>query len=221
MNQLRTLLFVAFSLIAFLPTSSASAHYPILGNEATTVIPNLSTSYAFYRDLKTGEVDVYTFEGKAGQQLHAGMQIPAVKGLENYAVTMVLFGPGLPEADHDQLPPEHPEDLGDLIFLPKVTDDFFEPFTQTNYWGRQDIDMLLPETGPYYLIVWNPESQPGKYVLDTGRAEVFELADLFRFPVWWVQVQLFFGRGPYLLSGTAGLLAVIGAVIYRVRKRRS
>lgn len=214
----RLLIFIVIALVVFIPASSASAHHPMWGDEDTTVVDNLTTSFAFYRNLPADKVHVYTFIGKQGQNLHAGINIPAVKGLENYSVTMALFGPSLPQAAQEQLPPEHPEDLGALIFPSKVSADFFESFTQTRYWGRQSIEMTLPADGEYYLVIWQPEGLAGKYVMDSGYDEVFGFGDLFLFPIWWVQVHVFFGQGAYLLAGAAVILGFISFTIIKRRK---
>ncbi|RPI29218.1 MAG: hypothetical protein EHM70_15915 [Chloroflexota bacterium] len=191
---------------------SAAAHRPSFGDQQElTEIENIDISNAFYRQLGSpSQVDAYVFDAQAGERLHAGINIPALTGLEEYQVSVALFGPGLPEAGHDVLPEVHPEDLGALVFSPAVSEDFFEPFTQTRYWGRQQIDMDLPETGTYYLLVWSSEGKSGKYVLDVGEAEVFGPADLLRFPVWWLQARLYFGQGPVL--ALAGMLLLITAV---------
>jgi hypothetical protein len=213
----RLLILAILALLTLIPFSSASAHHPMWGDEDVTAIDNLTTSFAFYRNLPAEKVHVYTIIGKQGQNLHTGINIPAVKGLEDYSVTMALFGPTLPEADHDRLPPEHPENLGALIFPSEVSANFFEPFTQTLYWGRQSIEMTLPADGEYYLVIWQPEGLAGKYVMDSGHAEVFGFGDLFLFPIWWVKVHLFFGHGAYLFAGAA---AILGFIIFRIFKRR-
>jgi hypothetical protein len=114
------LIFIAITLIAAVlafPTA-AYAHRPVWGEDVgVTKIENLSTSFAFYREFKTEKVHAYSFEGKTGQSLHAGIQIPAIKGLEAYSVSMAILGPGFPEVDEALLPPNHPENLGALIFL--------------------------------------------------------------------------------------------------------
>jgi len=205
---------------SLIPVSSVYAHHPIWSDEDITPIDNLTTSFAFYRDLPANKVHVYNFEGKQGQKLNAGINIPAVKGLETYSVSMALLGPSLPEADHDQLPPEHPENLGALLVPNEISTDFYEPFTQTLYWGRQSLEMTLPAEGEYYLIVWQGEGTAGKYVLDSGRAEAFGLGDLFRFPSWWVRVHFFFGHGPYLLAGAAVILGFTLFTIIKPRKTK-
>ncbi|MGD8404071.1 MAG: hypothetical protein PVJ21_10445 [Anaerolineales bacterium] len=218
MKQIIIILLIAMLLIPF---SSAFAHRPVWGEQYSPIeIPNLSTSFAVYRNLAHDQVDVYTFEAEIGQELHAGIQIPAINGLQDYGVTVALFGPGLLEADPNTLPPNHPEDLGAIVFSSVVTDNFFEPFTQTNYWGRQEINLNLPGDGTYYLLVWQPDGQSGKYVLDTGRAEVFKPGDVFRFPVWWVRVHIFFGHGPWLALGAILILFVVGLLVLRKRGPR-
>jgi hypothetical protein len=205
-------------LLAF--PSSASAHRPVWGeDQGITPIDSLSTSFAFYRELEADQIHVFSFEGKKGQTLHAGIQIPAIAGFENYAVSMAIFGPSFPKPKETQLPPNHPEDLGALIFPTQIGSDFFEPFTQTRYWGRQKADLILPADGEYYIVVWNPEGKPGKYVMDSGSAEVFSPRDLFLFPIWWMRVHIFFGHGAQLALAGSGIIAVIAGLF--IRRQRS
>jgi hypothetical protein len=122
--------------------------------------------------------------------------------------------------EHDALPADHPEGLGGLVFLSQVSEDFYEPFTQTNYWGRQRVEMNLPESGTYYLLVWNPDGETGKYVMDVGREEVFGPADLFRFPIWWVRVHAFFGHTSYMISVGLLMVSLLATIVLRRRMRR-
>ncbi len=212
---------VGFLLLALAaPSVTAFAHKPIWGEEDGIIeIPDLVTSYAFYRDLPSGKVDAYYFAGKAGQEFNFGIQIPDLESLQHYEVAVGLFGPGLPKVDESQLPPDHPEDLGALIFPSTITEDFFEAFTQTNYLGRQKITTALPADGDYYLLVWHPENLEGKYVLDSGRAENFTPGDLFLFPIWWIQVRVYFGQGPMLLA-IASVILLAGVVIFLRRRKK-
>lgn len=219
MKTIKHTIFILTIFVLLIPLSSAAAHRPLWGEQYGPIeIPNLHTSFAIYRDLAVDQIDVYTFEANAKQELHAGIQIPAVDGLKDYGVSAALFGPGLPEANLASLPPDHPENLGALVFPSSVSADFFEPFTQTRYWGRQEIDLSLPADGMYYLLIWQPEGRPGKYVLDTGRAEVFEPADLFRFPIWWLRVHIFFGHGSAL--SLLGALILFAGTLLVIRKSR-
>jgi hypothetical protein len=209
------LIVVGGLIVALVTAPGASAHRPLWdGNGAgVTEIPNLTTSFAIYRDLESsGEVDFYAFEAEAGDELYAGINVPALRELESYGVSIALVGPGLPEVEYDVLPAEHPEGLGALIFPSVAGEDFYE--------GRQQIEMDLPESGTYYLLAWNPDGETGKYVMDVGREEVFGPADLFRFPIWWVRVHTFFGHTPYMISAGVLMVGVIAVSVLRRRAHR-
>ena len=82
------------------------------------------------------------------------------------------------------------------------------------------MEINLPEPGKYYLVVWQPNGNSGKYVLDIGTEEVFGIGDIFSFPIWWVKVHLFFEHGR-MLGLIAGALAVsLGLLIFLPRRLR-
>ena len=215
--QLRFVLALLALLLWAAPT--ASAHRPDWGEASgVTEIADIVNSVAFYRDL-TGadDVDAYVFTARAGDRLHAGINTPVVQGLEDYGASVALFGPGLPTADYAALPPGSPADLGAAVFPTRPGADFFEPFTQTNYWGRQRLEVDLLMAGTYYLVVWHPAGAAGKYVLDVGTAEVFGPGDLFQFPIWWLRVHAYFGHLNYLAAALVLLGALAGVVYLRRR----
>jgi len=241
MRYIGRLVLIAVLLGTLIAVPDVHAHRPESGSvEGITQIPDPSTSYAYYRELDVSEpVHVYRFEAQAGQFFHAGINIPQIKGLEDFGVTLALLGPGLPlitqdafqltiaeaYADHvTQSPGSLVADLGlgangGLVLASETSADFYEPFTQTRYWGRQTAELNLPESGVYHLLVWNPEGKVGKYVLDTGTQEVFGPTDLFRFPVWWMSTRVFFEQTPQLVGALMVILAgVVGLVVYRRRR---
>jgi LPXTG-motif cell wall-anchored protein len=218
----KRLALILIALLMLLPAMEAAAHKPLWGDGDLIEIPNLTTSFAAYRQLETADqVDTFLMETEGGETVRGSITIPQIEGLEGYGVRVAIFGPGLPEPDEEQLPADHPEDVGALVFPSRVSEDFFEPFTQTNYWGRQAFEVTLPEPGAYYLLVWQPEGEPGKYVLATGRAEQFAPTDFFRFPVWWVRVHIFFEHTGYLVLGGALLVGLsAGLLLWRRRQQQ-
>ena len=219
----RLALSLSLLLILLAVATPVHAHRPMWGDSLGPVeIEDVSVSYAFYQKLNADEIDVFYFEGRKGENLHAGIQIPDIAAYQNYSVNIALFGPGLPmPEDETQLPPEHPEDLGGLTLTSQVTENYFEPFTQTNYLGRQALDMTLPADGQYYIIVWHPQGEAGKYVMDIGRKEQFGILDMFAFPIWWIRVHWYFEH--YLLVGilAAALLTVLSWILYSQVRRSS
>ncbi len=236
---MRKTILLLTTLLLLATTRSALAHRPGQGNGGgITVIPDPSTSFAYYRELATDDVvHVYRFEAEAGQFLHAGINIPQLEGLEDYGVSLALLGPGMPALDPADLPyfdprtraggpmilPAWAQDIGLAGLTGIVADDvqgepFFEPFTQTNYWGRQTLELDLPASGSYVLLVWNPDHETGKYVMDTGTQEVFGPVDLLRFPGWWLDTRIYFEQGPALAAIFAAFAAVGLLLIAAFRK---
>ncbi len=244
MNQMRQLIAATVLIAALAVVPDAYAHRPEPGSkDGVTVIPNPTTSYAYYREiLEPMHVHVYQFDAEAGQFFHAGINIPQITGLEDFGVTLALLGPGLPsiaeEQPHSHDPDDDPDhhavpsgavqvpvadleiDAGTGLVAESVTsEEFYEPFTQTHYWGRQIVEMNLPQSGTYYILIWNPEGHTGKYVLDTGTEEVFGPTDLLRFPIWWLNTRVYFEQTPQLVGVLMIVLTgAIGLIVYR-RKR--
>jgi len=236
---MRRMTMLAVTLLLLLVTAqSGLAHRPENGNpEGVTIIPDPTTSYAYYRQLSGSDtVHVYQFEGQAGTFFHAGINIPQLDRLADYGVSLALLGPGLPPLAPAKLPFQQ---ISARMGMPTLLPDwartasqptlsgirvdstpgeaFFEPFTQTRYWGRQELELDLPQDGSYTLLIWHEGGQPGKYVLDTGTQEVFGPGDLLQFPLWWFNTRTYFEQGPFLTTIAAAIttLALAGLVSAR------
>lgn len=133
--------------------------------------PSIST--AVYATLETAnDVDYYTFNGTKGETVFLSITIPQIAGQENFAPTMALIGPGLPYAD---LPDRvlNPGDYGAIILAPPANaTSFFEPFSRTSYWTRQEQNVTLPENSGYLVAVWDEKGEVGRYVFVIGNKEV-------------------------------------------------
>ena len=224
----RLLFYLLAILVAalFLP-SAVMAHKPLFaerdisGYETALEIPSPTVSYAAYGELKTPQqADVYKVTLDKETPFYARLNIPKRPGLERFAPAFVLFGPELPTSNE---PPNYPlplpEGLGRAIFLPEgKADTFFEPFTQTTLLQRQYVSRSLPP-GTYYLAVYSPENQTGKYVLATGTVDQFGLRDWLSFPATWLKVRLWYDAGQTWLILT-GLLAALALLVYTLRNKK-
>lgn len=135
--------------------------------------PTVST--AVYATLDSpSDVDVFAFDGRAGQEVYLSIVIPQIPGQEEFAPTMALIGRGLPEG-RDGWPAtvSWAEGEGAEVIPPPegAPSTFFEPFTRTSYWERQERTVLLPADGSYRVVVWHPRGGVGRYVFTVGRAE--------------------------------------------------
>ncbi len=213
-------------------TAPAAAHRP-QGSASSGIaeVPNLSTSYAFYERIAGEEVDVYVADGHTGDDLFVGITIPQIDGLEDFGVTLGVVAPGLDPAHLDRIPDvgiDWPAGAGAIVARDRLdatfTDDgdFFEPFTQTRYWERQRIERALPADGPVYFVVWQPDrSVEGRYVLDSGREEVFGPADALRGIGWWFEVNAYFGHWVRIGAALGVIAGLIAVGIGLIRRRNA
>jgi len=156
----------------------ALAHRPYfeeedIGPDEPWPVDDPTISTAIYATLESAtDVDYFTFEGQAGQVILLALTIPQIEGQADFAPTLALMGPGLPKAD---LPDRvvRPDDAGALEIAPPPgpAPTFFEPFSRTSYWDRQEERVTLPSAGPYVVAVWHPEGQVGRYVFVVGDKE--------------------------------------------------
>lgn len=81
---------------------------------------------------------------------------------------------------------------------PKKSEEFYDPFTQTTYWKRQEIKTNLQQIGTYYVVVFTDDQHQenyveGKFSLAIGQLEDFSFLDYMTIlPYSWVKVKLFF-----------------------------
>ena len=132
--------------------------------------PTIST--AVYATLEMpNDVDYYSLNGSKGQPILLSITIPQIAGQENFTPTMALLGPGLSSGN---LPKQvtAQTNTGVLILPPANATPFFEPFSRTSYWTRQEQYITLPDNGNYMVAVWDENGQVGRYVFVIGDKEV-------------------------------------------------
>lgn len=164
------------------------AHQPYFEDVDTTAetpwsLPEPTVSVALYFTLTSAtDVDYVTFPGRAGQTILVGMVIPQIEGQERFTPQVALLGPGL--TGDGQLPAQViiPPDSGAYRLAP-VTGEapiFFEPFSRTRYYQRQEERITLPADGHYRVAIWHDGGEVGRYTLVVGDREVFGGDPAFR-----------------------------------------
>ena len=131
--------------------------------------PTVST--ALYATLdRCDNVDYVTFTGKKGQSILVGVTIPQIDGQDEFAPTVAVMGPGLPKTS---LPAQvtAPRRAGAVVLepTPSPAPTFFEPFSRTSYWERQEERVTLPADGRYVVAVWDEDGATAAYTLVVGR----------------------------------------------------
>lgn len=213
---------ITIMIMLVLLTSSfeiANGHKPLKvvdsNNDFSTAkeIPNHKISWGIYEELSgSNDVHYYKFAADKGDRLYAQISIPKLEKLTKFVPSIALVGSNVTagnlEAGYSVR--EYAHDIGDLPFaIPPgmraiVVDyngqtpssEFYEPFTQTSYWERQEIVInSLPSVGTYYLVVFDRSlmEDAAKYTLAVGEIEDFSLLDFFTIiPSAWLDTKFFF-----------------------------
>ena len=175
--KIRIALTLALALAA-ITVVPALAHRPYfedkdISSDAPWQVDDPTISTAIYGTLESADdVDYYTFEGIKGQAILLELTIPQIEGQTEFAPNMALMGPGLPS---DELPKGviRPEEAGVLVIPPPSgpAPTFYEPFSRTSYWERQEQRISLPADGRFVVAVWHPDGQLGRYTFVIGDKE--------------------------------------------------
>ncbi|NWK06037.1 hypothetical protein HX827_01680 [Marine Group I thaumarchaeote] len=234
----KTLLIFLGVLFLFFNVNEAFGHQLIFSDGMNTkidnslYIPDPQISWAMYGEVKNN-VLFYKFDADQKEPLYASIVIPALEGLEEFHPSLAIISErqniGLISLQVDEnntdLPFELPEKFSAIVF--DYYDNFpgrvfYEPFTQVNYWERQEIRIHHINPGTYYLAVFNT-SENGKFTLAVGEIEDFRNANFFdSFVRAWFETKIFFED--YLTAFvaiviTAAIFSGIGYGIFRAVKR--
>jgi len=194
------------------------------------VIADPTVSTAVYATMESPtDVDYFAFEGRVGQSILLQITIPQIEGQEEFAPTMALMGPGLPVSEvHEGV--VLPSDAGALLLPPPAgpAATFFEPFSRTSYWERQEQRVRLSADGEYVVAVWHEGGEVGRYVFVVGDKE--QLGGDLTFPIkmssYWTPVGSESGAAQaFPLAHVAVPCGVLGAAIavvvwFLLRRRR-
>ena len=200
--------------------------------ENALYIPDPQISWAMYGELENN-VLFYKFEIDQQAPLYTSVVIPALNGLENFSpslaiitqqqnIAMISSHTGEKNTD---VPFALPDGYQAIVFDydGKSTDNvFYEPFTQVNYWERQEIRTESINPGTYYLAVFDT-TENGKFTLAVGEIEDFSKANFFdSFVRAWFETKIFFND--YLTAVVSIIIVIIvfsgiGYGIFRVIRR--
>ena len=166
-------------------------------------IPDPIVSWAMYEEL-SNNVLYYKFDAKKGDKLFSNIVIPKLDGLEDFSPSLVFIAPSfavnliteLKVLDStESFPFPIPDGYDAIVFdydgvLPSK--EFYEPFGQITYWERQEINLVVPVDGTYYLAVYDSSGDYGKLALAIGYVEDFSATDFMTvLPYAWFESRYF------------------------------
>jgi hypothetical protein len=209
-----------------------------------TDIPNHKISWGIYEELSgSNDVHYYKFAADQGDRLYSQLSIPKLEKFSTFVPSIALVGNDVSAVNLEgrYSVQEYAHDVGDLPFAippgmraivvdyngPIPSSEFYEPFTQTSYWERQEIVInSLPSVGTYYLVVYDRSivQEAGKYTLAVGEIEDFSPLDFFTIiPSAWLDSKFFFEDyvSPTIaISLLVALPALITILLVKRLKRR-
>ncbi len=218
------------SLIVLFNFSPADAHKPIQSDgtnltfENALQIPDHKISWVIYEELDVFQTKFYTFDAKKGDSFYASIVIPKLDPLVAYKPSLALGGEGIQIQNIHNIDAELPSG-GIVVYdydgiIPSK--EFYEPFGQTTYWDRQEIQISIPEDGTYYIMVFDSQGFAGKYSLAVGTIEDFSMGDFFTvLPSAWFETKLFYGDYVSLLIFFSILIGIPILIVLRVIGKKS
>lgn len=218
LNMFTTFLFILALSLLF---SQVWAHTPLSPSDeihtlATAYeVPNPTKSWTLYRELHhEGEAEYYKLHLNAGERLRISLYTKETP--ENFAPNLIIMAENL--AQPDDLPSyiEKPEGYGATIFKPSTPENReYEPFTPTSYYYLIDVDESISEHGDYYVVVFEPNMEEGKYGIAIGYKEEFTISEWLLIPFDVIGIHEWEGQSligilaPLLLTLVFGLAILI------------
>ena len=144
--------------------------------------------------------------------LSLSIGVPVIDRFQSFRPALAVLGPGLPAVSL-RLPV--PQGYGaEVLITDAVTNPpvFHEPLTGTDSWTLRDDRLTLGAAGRYYIVLFSPRGERGKFWAAIGERETFNLTDFLNLPSVVREVRAFHevpGRPAWL--DTAGWI-VFGAV---------
>lgn len=187
--------------------------------QSALAIPDPKISWAIYQSLNSENPALYyKFDAKKGDDLYVQLSIPQLQGLHDFNPKLALIGPGVSESmvtearrasvsANPSLVSPAGDDSSIITFSYSSSNNnpapnesqttFYEPFTQTSYFQKQEFRAGLPQDGRYYLVVYvgGPQELKGssKFTLAVGEIEDFQPLDyVTTLPLAWLKTKLFF-----------------------------
>ena len=180
-------------------------------------IPDHKISWAIYDDLNANQAKFYSFDAQSGDLFYASIVIPKINSLENYSPTLMLLTPSEYENMSNQFTQQKFLYEGNF-----PSPEFYEPFGQVTYWERQEVNLVLPVSGTYVIVVIDEKNQSGKYSLAVGTIEDFSGGDIFLIlPKAWVDTKLFVGDYVSLAISSMFIITLFVILIVLVLRKKS
>jgi hypothetical protein len=214
--------FLAIMVFLFTFVQTATAHVPVAGEPGETLntaleIKNPLKSWVLYHEIhEAGEPHYYTFRMEAGNQLRLILNLPAELEASTFRPILVLIGPGIINSTPAPNYLEIPDDYGYITYDEHTAHPVYEGFTPSAFFEVLNIDTTVPETGTYYLAIYDM-TEAERYALAIGFQEVFTLDEWILVPINVIAIHLWEGQNIFVILSPWIITLVLGIIFYSRR----
>lgn len=178
-------------------------------------VPNPTKSWTLYRELHhEGEAEYYQLNLNAGERLRISLYTKELEG--DFFPQLIVMGEDLAVPADFPSSIEKPEGYGAILFDSTIPENReYEPFTPTSYYYLIDVDIPITEIGEYYVAVFEPNLEEGKYGLAIGYKEEYTLSEWVMIPFDVISIHEWEGQSligilaPLFLSLVVGLFVLV------------
>ena len=216
-NNFLILIFLLISISVIV--SLVAAHTPLNPSEeihsldTAFEIPNPTKSWTLYRELHhEGEAEYFKLHLNSGERLRANLYIKEIK--ENFSPNLIIIGENLQDADLLPVFIEIPEGFGANLIESLTPEKLeYEPFTPASYYYLIDVDETIVDEGDFYLVIYEPNLEEGKYGIAIGYKEEFTLSEWLLIPFDVIGIHQWEGQSLLLILAPLLFSLVFGFVL--------
>jgi hypothetical protein len=215
----RLFLFLIIIIFSFKLVKSTIAHVPVAGEPGETLdtaleIENPLKSLVLYDELyEAGEPHYYTFHMEAGNRLRLILNLPAELQASTFRPILVLIGPSITNSTPAPNYLEIPTGSGYIIYDEHTLQTVYEGFTPSAFFEVLNIDTTVPETGTYYLAIYDI-TETERYALAIGFQEMFTVDEWILIAINVIAIHLWEGQNIFLILSPWILTLVLGIIFY-------
>ncbi|MFW9966843.1 MAG: hypothetical protein ACFFEA_06785 [Candidatus Thorarchaeota archaeon] len=218
----RYVLFLITAVTLLMLAQGVSAHVPVGGEPGDSLdtaleIENPLKSWVMYHELhEAGEAHYYTFDMDAGARLRLILNLPAELQASAFRPILALIGPGITNTTPSPDYLEIPVGSGYVIYDDYTLDQEYEGFTPSAFFEVIDVDTTVPETGTYYLAIYDP-TEAERYALAIGFQEEFTFDEWILVALNVITIHLWEGQSILAILFPWLITLLLGVILYSRR----
>lgn len=178
----------------------------------------------FNQLIAPGQVHVYSAECRAGDRLRAQSFVPVLPMGGGLAPAFAVVAQSLPySADAQKLPLDLPAGYSAVVAPPpgELRTPLRDVLTRVHYYPGPSVDTRTLVGGRCYLVVWNPQNQMGKYVLQVGHSWPLRWTYWAQLPRFWWQIRGWFGASRAAAYAIGAGVLLMTMILYLASRRRN